>query len=393
MFPFGKIISGIPWQDARPIKIASTALALDIDMTSAATSGDLTAVDIDMTNSAAGTVNDRALTVDFTMGANCAGPYAGYFRVTPGAYQVGGLGAAFGIEMVLPTVAITTGEYHGMTIDIACTQNSAIGAGKHSFIKVETWGDSTAKTAWDTGANLLYINGPTAGADKLISLASQTARVNLAGTTRYMVLSQMQDGLGLGLVGGKMVLTVGLHAIDIHCTSAATDSSSQVPISSNHTMTGIGATGGRAEFNCTFQPGSSGAAGGWTNALKANFTFGSNATGGTGLHTALTAEMSVPNATVSGGEFACLDMQMGIPASHIPQAKGLSFFTMNSYTTPTVMDDSGTLFALYGVTGADNKMFDDSVALNNPQIEGMLRIRILNNYWYIPLCDDPDGAA
>ena len=175
------------------------------------------------------------------------------------------------------------------------------------------------------------------------------------------------------------------------CT--ATDGSSQAPIKSSHTMSGAGATGGRAEFNCTFQPGSSGAAGGWTNALKANFTFGSNATGGTGLHTAFTAEMSAPNATVSGGEFACLDMQLGLPASHVPQAKGLSFFTMNPYTTPATMDTYGTLFALYGVTGADNKMFDDSVALNNPQIEGMLRIRILDNYWYIPLCDDPDGAA
>lgn len=210
MFPFGKIISGIPWQDARPIKIASTTLALDIDMTSAATSGDLTAVDIDMTNSAAGTVNDRALTVDFIMGASCAGPYAAYFRTDCVSYQVLGLGAALGIELVLPGATLSSGEFHGMTIDFECAQNFSTGLGKHSFIKMEIWGNATAKNVFDDAFNLFFLNGMSAGAGSLISANTNTLRIAIETTKYYIPLSTVEN---VFTFGGDVTLGAAKHLV------------------------------------------------------------------------------------------------------------------------------------------------------------------------------------
>ena len=197
MFPFGKIISGIPWQDARPIKIASPALCLDIDHTTVASSGTVYAVDIDSTNTTAGINNYRALAVDLTMGANCNGPYAAYFRTDCVTYQVGGLGAAMGMELCLPGATCTSGEFHGMTIDFECPTSFAYSAGKHSFIKCEIWGDTTAKNNFDDYFNLFFLNGMTSGAGNLVSANEQTLRINIEGTSRYLALSTTEDDLTL----------------------------------------------------------------------------------------------------------------------------------------------------------------------------------------------------
>ena len=170
--------------------------------TTGLSTGNVSSIAVTHTNLTAGINNLRTLTVDLTMGANCAGPYAGYFRTTVGANQVGGLGAAFGIEIVLPSVAITTGEYHGMTIDVACTANSAIGAGKHSFLKMEIWGDTTAKNAWDDGANLFFLNGLAGADDNMFddSFSENTPeieaslRININGTSWWIPLMDNKHG-------------------------------------------------------------------------------------------------------------------------------------------------------------------------------------------------------
>lgn len=201
-----------------------------------------------------------------------------------------------------------------------------------------------------------------------ITGASSTAQVNLAHT---------------------------LTAADDQCilmtssSTATAGGTSQAPIKMTHTMTGVGAVGGRAEFNTTYN--AAGAAGGWTNALKGNFTFGASATGGTGLHSGVCAEITVPDATVSGGFYAPIEAELNLPSSHVPQDKQLTMMYLSANTTPATFDTYGTLFALQGVTGADNKVFDDSVtAVTNPQIEAALRISVNGTYWYIPLCDQPD---
>lgn len=183
-----------------------------------------------------------------------------------------------------------------------------------------------------------------------------------------------------------------LAAPDDNCllvTSSSTSTNgsvSQAPVQIDHTMTGVGAVGGRAEFNTTFN--GVGLAGGWTNALKGNFTFGASATGGTGLHSAVCAEMTVPNTTVGGGFFSPLEIELNIPASHVPQDKQLTMMTMSPNTTPATFDTYGTVMALQGVTVGAGKVFDTCTA---GAASHALRISIAGTYYYIMLQDNVDA--
>jgi len=194
--------------------------AIHIDKDTAATSGNHECFVLAHTNSANGIVNFRAFTSDLTLGANCSGPYAGYFRTDIVDYTVAGLSAALGIELVLSSVAGVNGEAHGMTIDVALPDGASSPGGassKHSFIKVETWGDGKAN--WDSYANLFYINGPASGAGKLVSADEQTLRINIEGTSRYLVLSTTENCLVF-----EGTLTKGIDFTSATMTASADNS-------------------------------------------------------------------------------------------------------------------------------------------------------------------------
>jgi len=191
---------------AYPVVLTYNGTLLDVDSTTAASSGNVNCIDIDYTNSSSGIVNMRAMEVDLTMAASCSGPYAGYFRVDCVGQQVLGLGAALGVEVCLPGTTITSGQFHGITIDFECAAGGdgfGNGSGQHSFIKFETWGDATAKNNFDDGWNLFYINGPAAGTgsmfatdpnDKADGKVNATLRINVNGTSYWIPLWDAANG-------------------------------------------------------------------------------------------------------------------------------------------------------------------------------------------------------
>ena len=218
-----------------------------------------------------------------------------------------------------------------------------------------------------------------------------------SGTTGLLVAGTATNGISITGACATASLNIAhtLAAADDQAilmttsSTATSGSDSQAPIKMNHTMTGVGSVGGRAEFNTTYN--GAGAIGGWSNALKGNFTFGASATGGTGLHSAVCAEITVPDASVSGGFYTCFEGELNLPSSHVPQANQLSFMYLKANTTAATMDTYGALFSLQGLTSGDNKMWDETVSLTNPQIEAMLRIDVGGTFWYIPVCDQPDA--
>ncbi|GAG09016.1 unnamed protein product, partial [marine sediment metagenome] len=141
-----------------------------------------------------------------------------------GYTAVGGMGVAGMFEIILPDVA-AGGEYHVLALELAeagagYLSSSALGS-PTSFIKFECYGD--VHDELDDHAYLFYLNGFTAAADHMLSLTSQTLRVDIEESARYLVLSQMQDGLGLGVDGTPMVLAATAnHAIDVWATTPAT---------------------------------------------------------------------------------------------------------------------------------------------------------------------------
>jgi len=168
-----------------------------------ASSGNVNSIAINYANSVAGINNMRAFTVDLTMGASCAGPYAAYFRTDCVGQQVLGLGAALGMELCLPGATLSSGEFHAMTVDIECAANFSTGVGgKHSFIKMEIWGDGSAKTVFDDTFNLFFLNGLAGVNGNLFddSFSENTPeieaslRININGDLWYIPLMDDQHG-------------------------------------------------------------------------------------------------------------------------------------------------------------------------------------------------------
>ncbi len=365
----------------------SAPLALDIDLTTAATSGNVSAVDLDYTNTASGINNMRLLTADLTMGASCAGPYAMYARVDTGAYQVGGLGAAFGLEIVLPSVAITTGEYHGMTLDVACTANSAIGAGKHSFIKMETWGDATAQTAWDTGANLFFLNGMTSGAGLLVSANEQTLRINIEGTSRYLFMSHVEDTISIGLTGSKKTLATTVPEIAIWSTSALTSGTQDI-VKIDYTHATGGTSGYVKGIRCTM-----------TSAVTSPGSF--NAIKGIIVYTApgyahgdaapLASELTMPDGPATRGNYAVIEGQVALGSSASWHSAGrLAFIKLNLTGTKTKFDTYGYLFDIQGFTEG-NDLFCDNGG-SDLTADGGIRCRIGGADRWLLYADTPENT-
>ena len=330
---------------------AAATRAIKVDMDTSASSGDLTVVDIDLTVSVAGTVNDRALTSDLTMGANCSGPYAAYFRTDCVTYQVLGLGAALGIELCLPGATCSSGEFHGMTIDLECPTSFSLSAGKHSFIKLETWGNT--ESVWDDAGNILFLNGLTAGAGNIISADSNTLRMNISGTSYYIPLSATENVFDFDMT--STASSGDLNVVDIDLTVGVAGTVNDRALTSDLTM-GANCSGPYAAY---FR----------TDCVSYQVL---------GLGAALGIELCLPGATCSSGEFHGMTIDLECPTSFSLGAGKHSFIKLETWgDTESVWDDAGNILFLNGLTaGAGNIISAD----NNT-----LRINISGTSYYLPL--------
>lgn len=335
---------------------SAAARAFYIDVDSAVSGSNIQGAQITLTNTAAAN-NARAMQSNLVMGSNCAGPYGGYFTTDMAAYQATGLAAALGMELILPSAAITSGEFHGMTIDIACTENSGIGAGKHSFIKVETWGNATAMTAWDTGANLLFINGPTAGAGKLISADSNTIRINIAGTSYYLPLSATENVFDFDKTSTETSGDLNVVDIDLVVGAAGTVNDRALTVDLAMGASCAGPYAGYFRVDCVGE-----------QVL--------------GLGAALGMELCLPGATLSSGEFHGMTIDIECAESFSTGAGGKHSFikveTWGNATAKQVFDDAFNLFFINGpASGAGNLISANNQTLR-VNLNATLRYMVLS---------------
>ncbi len=246
-----------------------------------------------------------------------------------------------------------------------------------------------------SGANTTHIimSGDATTALNITSGFTGTTGVLLAGTATNGISITGVCVSGISITGA--MTTAGIliqytlpaqpdHAIEIITTSASTDTGNSVrPIHMAHTSTGIGGVGHRAEFQHTTNV----ALGGWCNAIKGHMEFDS-AGSTSGLASAVCAEMSVPNQTVPSGFYAPLELELNLPASHVPQAMQLAMMYMSPNTTPATFDTYGTLFALQGVSVGAGKVFDTCTAA---AASHALKISIAGTLYYILLQDNVDA--
>ena len=143
------------------------------------------------------------------------------------------------------------------------------------------------------------------------------------------------------------------------------------------TMTGVGGTGGRT----LFQMDTDVALGSFSNALKAEVTYG--ATGRTtGLGSAFVAEMTL-SAGTSAGTYAPVEIELNLGSGASTGTTSSLIFASVNGAGKAAMDTSGYLLNLAGVTVAGAKLAATGTITNVNEITHGLRVKIAGSDYYL----------
>jgi len=146
------------------------------------------------------------------------------------------------------------------------------------------------------------------------------------------------------------------------------------------TMTGAGGTGGRT----LFQLNTNVALGSFSNALKAEVTYGASGRT-TGLGSAFVAEMTL-SAGTSAGTYAPVEIELNLGTdASTGTASSLVFASVNG-DGKAAMDDNGYVLNLAGVTAGSSKLFANNGSIGNvDEITHGLKVRIAGADYFILL--------
>jgi hypothetical protein len=165
-------------------------------------------------------------------------------------------------------------------------------------------------------------------------------------------------------------------------TDTSTGSATFNASTTSVTMTGVGGTGGRTLFEMDTNV----ALGGFSNALKAEVTYGASGRT-TGLGSAFVAEMTL-SAGTSAGTYAPVEIELNMGASaSTGTASSLLFASVNGESADkATFDTNGYLLNLAGVTAGTNKMFANNGSIGNlDEITNGLKVRIAGADYFILL--------
>jgi len=262
-----------------------------------------------------------------------------------------GLMSAVVAEMKYPNGAMQ-GAYFPLEIEIVDQGSTAYGSlwgASAGFMYLAITGTATG---FDTSGMFMRVTGLTAGAAKCLSLNTQTLRCYIGTSARYLLLSQIENGIGLGLTGTPQAVTFdGTKQIACYTTCASTNAgTSHEPQLFNNVLTGAGQVGGRFRINMSTNV----SLGAWANAFKA--TVECNAVGGaTGLLSVANLEITMPTTGIAGTT-ACLEMNIGYGATCGALQKPAFIVVATSGTAATDFDTYGDFLKIGGMTGAAGKV-------------------------------------
>jgi hypothetical protein len=177
-----------------------------------------------------------------------------------------------------------------------------------------------------------------------------------------------------------------LTATSVGVTNTSSSTSLFEPVVVSSTLTGVGVTGGRSKFATTINA----AAGSFSNALKADVTYGASGST-TGLGSAFVAEMTL-SAGTSVGTYAPVEIELNAATgSSTGTATSLIYASVNGTGADTVVNANATLLSLQGVTAGsagdtDMVTAPGSSFVANDLLTGVgIKVKVGANFYYIPL--------
>lgn len=198
---------------------------------------------------------------------------------------------------------------------------------------------------------------------------------NTTWTTLFSASNPGAIGGGTAAAGTFTALT----ATSLSMTNTSSSTSLYEPAVVSSTLTGAGVTGGRSKFDTTINS----AAGSFTNALKANVSYGASGKT-TGLGSSFVAELTLSAGTVDG-TYAPLEVELNLPAS-ASTGTATSFVHLSTQgANVAAMDTAGFLFNLQGLTAGSGKLLQTGTTLASAA--ATLRVKVGGTTYYLPLYD------
>ena len=284
-------------------------------------------------------------------------------------------------EVKLMNGSVTRGAYYALELRVnAQASTSWASAGPVGFMRIRSAGTAAAV---DTAAYFMIFNGHTAGATKLVSATSQTVKCSFSGevpttTVRYLLFSQYEDTLSIGLTGAKKTAITGVPEIAVWRTSALT-SGSQDLMKLDWVQT-ANTTGYQKVLRATMN------AVGYKLGSSAKVVYGAlvcDAAGFTGYGACLAGDLTLGNGQLVHGGAYCLDLQMMDGANTAYGLGGpVGFINVNLNTTSAAAtDDAAVLFNITAEAAAGNMV--DTTA--NGTTDAWIKIKI-NAVDYFIMC-------
>lgn len=268
----------------------------------------------------------------------------------------------------------TEGTFGVLEAEVNCP-TSWTGTGPVSYLYLNSYG--ATKANFDTYGNFMWLTGATGASGKFLSATSQTVRCYVGTANRYLFLSQIEDGVGLGTSGSPM--TLGTTPVMSVYTTNANTSTEVDAVKFNSVFTAAGGidVGLRVNMECNYKMGN------WANAAYVSLDLKTNG-GVAGLGTVLCSEL-VMGAAATEGTFGVFEGEISCPASWTGTGP-VSFLYLNAYgSTVTNFDTYGYLFTLTGVTSGSGSMWYDHQGTAPAQTEEWIRVKTPGGDRYIAL--------
>lgn len=217
------------------------------------------------------------------------------------------------------------------------------------------------------------------GATPLVYTPNEQRSRAMANLTDDLMSFSSTGVIGLSRTGGATAAAADI--ITITASSGSTEGATSVePFNHDVTMTGAGGVGGRAKFTMTTNV----ALGSWSNALKAEVTYG--ASGRTsGLGSAMVAEMTL-SAGTSSGTYALYEGELNLGASASTGTLTSLYHASVNGAAAGTFDANGYFFNLQGLTAGATNVFNSGATITNVnEFTHGLRIRMGAEDYYIPL--------
>lgn len=351
-------------------------------LTSNATTGTIRAQDVSLTMSTAATANiveafRSTITSNVRTGAWANAIVAKIDYSTSGSAH--GMAASLCAEMIPPNSSLARGALYCLDLEMGCGASSSwASAGPVAFIKMENWGTATHFSA---NAFLFHLAGETGAAGALLGANSNTLKVRIGTVTEYLVLSEYEDTLSIGLTGAKKTLVTGVPEIAIWSTSSLTSGTQDV-MKIDFTQAAAQQSGYIKGLRCTMTsnvktPGS-------FNALKGIIDYSTNGYPW-GDCAPVASELVPPNSSAPRGTFSCFEAQVVPGASSAWNSAGpLSFFRCIVSGTAGHFDDYGYLFTIEGVNSGSTHFWYDHT---DGAYDEWIKVKTPSGDRYIPLMD------